>query len=51
MTNSNYRINRTDDWKSCRICVDSIDARTGNDFFSNVPVSMQAVIESVIDSL
>jgi endonuclease G len=34
MPNSNDQISRTDDWKSYRICVDSIEARTGFDFFS-----------------
>jgi len=51
MPNSNDQISRTDDWKNYRICVDSIEARTGLDVFSNVPVSIQAVIESVTDSL
>ena len=51
MPNSNGQISRTDDWKNYRICVDSIEARTGLDVFSNVPVSIQAVIESVTDSL
>jgi endonuclease G len=51
MPNSNDQIIRTDDWKNYRICVDSIEARTGLDVFSNVPVSIQAVIESVTDSL
>jgi endonuclease G len=51
MPNNNDQISRKDDWKSYRICVDSIEARTGYDFFSNVPTSTQAVIESVTDSL
>jgi endonuclease G len=51
MPNSNDQISRTDDWKFYRICVDSIEARTGFDFFSNVPTSTQAVIESSVDSL
>ena len=51
MPNSNDQTSRTDDWKNYRICVDSIEARTGLDLFSNVPVSIQAVIESVTDSL
>ena len=51
MPNSNDQISRTDNWKMYRICVDSIEARTGFDIFSNVPVSIQAVIESVTDSL
>lgn len=49
--NNNDQISRTDNWKNYRICVDSIEARTGFDFFSNVPTSTQAVIESVVDSL
>ncbi len=51
MPNSNDQISRTDDWKTYRICVDSIEARTGFDFFSNVSVSVQAAIESATDSL
>jgi endonuclease G len=51
MPNINDQISRTDAWKSYRICVDSIEARTGFNFFSNVPDSVQAVIESVNDSL
>lgn len=51
MPNSNVQISRTDNWKNYRICVDSVEARTGFDFFSNVPTSTQAVIESVVDSL
>jgi len=51
MPNSNDQTSRTDDWKNYRICVDSIESRTGFDLFSNVPVSIQAVIESVTDSL
>ena len=51
MPNNNDQISRTDDWKLYRICVDSIEARTGFNFFSNVPNSVQAVIESVTDSI
>jgi endonuclease G, mitochondrial len=51
MPNNDDQISRTDDWKSYRICVDSIEARTGFDFFSNVPKSIQSVIESAVDSL
>jgi len=51
MPNSNDQISRTDNWKSYRICVDSIEARTGYDFFSNVPKSIQAVIEGIVDTL
>ena len=51
MPNTNDQINRSEDWKSFRVCVDSLEARTGYDFFSNVPASTQAVIESVVDSM
>ena len=51
MPNNNDQINRTDDWKSYRICVDSIEARTGFDFFSNLPVFVQEAIESYLDIL
>jgi endonuclease G, mitochondrial len=51
MPNSDDQISRTDDWKNYRTCVDSIEARTDFDFFSNVPTMIQAVIESVVDSL
>jgi endonuclease G len=51
MPNNNDSINRSDDWKIYRVCVDSVESRTGFDFFSNVPVSIQVVIESVEDSL
>jgi endonuclease G len=51
MHNLNDQVGRKDDWKNYRICVDSIEARTGFDFFSSVPVSVQAVIEGVADSL
>jgi endonuclease G, mitochondrial len=51
MPNSNNQINRADDWKKYRICVDSVEVRTGFDFFSLIPASTQAVIESVTDSL
>jgi DNA/RNA endonuclease G (NUC1) len=37
-------------WQSYRVSVDSVEALTGLDFFSNVPVNIQAVIESVVDN-
>jgi endonuclease G len=37
-------------WQSCRVSVDSVEALTGLDFFSNVPVDIQAVIEAVVDN-
>lgn len=38
------------DWRDYRVSVDNIEALTGFDFFSNVPVSIQAAIESVVDN-
>ena len=38
------------DWRSFRVSVDNVEALTGYDFFSNVPVSIQNVIEAVVDN-
>jgi endonuclease G, mitochondrial len=38
------------DWRVFRTTVNSVEALTGYDFFSNVPVSIQSVIESAIDT-
>jgi endonuclease G len=38
------------DWKTYRVSVDSVEALTGYDFFSSVPVEIQAVVESVVDN-
>jgi endonuclease G len=38
------------DWKSYRVSVDSIEALTGLDFFSNVPANIQSVIEATPDA-
>ena len=38
------------DWRDYRVSVDNIETLTGYDFFSNVPVSIQAVIEAVVDN-
>jgi endonuclease G len=42
---------RTNNWQQYRVSVDEVEQLTGYDFFSNVPSSIQAVIESVVDSL
>lgn len=39
------------DWHTWRVSVDQVEALTGFDFFSNVPVGIQAVIESTVDNL
>jgi endonuclease G len=41
---------RTTDWHTFRVSVDQVEALTGFDFFSNVPVGIQAVIESTVDN-
>ena len=41
---------RTADWKTYRVSVDQIETLTGYDFFSNVPATIQNVIESVVDN-
>jgi endonuclease G len=38
------------DWKTYRVSVNQIEGLTGYDFFSNVPASIQNVIEAVVDS-
>jgi endonuclease G len=42
---------RSDTWQQYRVSVDELEQLTGYDFFSNVPSSVQAVIESVVDNL
>ena len=41
---------RTADWKTYRVSVDQVETLTGYDFFSNVPATIQNVIESVVDN-
>ena len=38
------------DWRSFRVSVDYVESLTGYDFFSNVPASIQNVIESTVDN-
>ena len=38
------------DWRSYRVSVDQIEGMTGFDFFSNVPTSIQNVIEATVDN-
>ena len=42
--------NVASDWKQYRTSADYVEQMTGYDFFSNVPVSVQSVIESRIDT-
>src|SRR5205085_4566156 len=41
---------RNNDWKTYRVSVDQVEALTGYDFFSNVPVNIQVTIESQVDN-
>jgi endonuclease G len=38
------------DWRTYRVSVNQVEAITGYDFFSNVPDSIESVIESVVDN-
>ncbi len=42
--------NVVSDWRQYRVSVDSVESLTGYNFFSNVPASIQSVIESRIDN-
>lgn len=42
---------RANDWHGYRVSVDQIESLTGYDFFSNVPVAIQSVIESSVDNV
>jgi endonuclease G, mitochondrial len=39
----------SESWKKYRVSVDELESLTGFDFLSNVPVDIQAVIESMVD--
>jgi endonuclease G len=38
------------DWRAYRVSVDQVEGMTGYVFFSNVPASIQAVIEARVDN-
>jgi endonuclease G len=42
---------RNNDWHNYRVSVDQVEALTGFDFFSNVPVAIQNVIEAQVDNV
>jgi endonuclease G, mitochondrial len=42
---------RPDDWRPYRTNVDAIEAITGYNFLSNVPVAIQSVIEAITDTV
>lgn len=41
---------RANDWHTYRVSVDQVESLTGYDFFSNVPASIQSVIEAQVDN-
>src|SRR5436305_10740452 len=41
---------RNNTWQQYLVSVDQVEALTGYDFFSNVPVNIQAAIESTVDN-
>ena len=47
--NVTNRKNTSDDWKRYLVSVDEIEAKTGYNFLTNVPDSIQLVIESQVD--
>ena len=49
--NVTNRQNTSDDWKRYLVSVDEIEAKTGYNFLTKVPNSIQKVIESRIDRL
>jgi endonuclease G len=42
--------NVVSDWRQYRVSVDTVESLTGYNFFSNVPTSIQASIESTVDN-
>jgi endonuclease G, mitochondrial len=42
---------RNNDWRIYRTSVDAIEAATGYNFLSNVPVAIQNVIEASVDTV
>lgn len=49
MPNNNSLINKSDDWKTFRVSIDSVESLTGYDFYSNVSTAIQSSIESIVD--
>lgn len=49
MPNSNALIRKDDDWRAFRVSVDSVEALTGYDLFSRLPVSVQNTLERTVD--
>jgi endonuclease G len=50
MPNDDSQVDLSDDWRSFRVSVDTIEAQTGDDFLSDVDPAVQAAVESRVDS-
>ena len=50
MPNDNKLIGKYDDWKEFRVSVDEVELKTGYDFFSSIPATIQKIIEERIDN-
>jgi endonuclease G, mitochondrial len=51
MPNDDSQISLGADWRNYRVSVDAIEAQTGDDYLSDVPAAVQAVIEARTDTL
>ncbi len=49
MPNDNGKINKSDDWRTYRVSVDSVESLTGFDLFSALPENIQAALEHRAD--
>jgi len=50
MPNNDSSIDRNDDWKTFRVSIDEIEPKKGFDFLSNIPLTIQHVLESAFDT-
>ena len=50
MPNENDKISRSAQWKDYRVSIDSVEALTGFNFFSNLSDDIENAIESVVDN-
>lgn len=50
MPNDNTLIHKSDDWRTFRVSVDSVESLTGYDLFNKLPVKIQSAIEQRVDS-
>lgn len=50
MPNSNSSLSKNDDWRKFRTSIDAVEQKTGFNFYSTLPPSIQEQIEQTIDS-